>query len=111
MWAEGEIEALSIGVDLEFYWGEKMTPLIYQKYVNAYSMRMNREREAVDASNHLLGLYVRRAVADVLSGKNKYPERPFLAKKQTTLERVYSKEETEAFIASLGKGNPDDSES
>ena len=88
-----------------------MTPNIYDKYVQAYTKKAKRELEAVDMSNYLLGLYIRRAVGDVLAGKNKYPEKPFLAEKETTLERVYSKEETEAFIASLGKENADDAES
>lgn len=88
-----------------------MTPNLYAKHVEAYSKRARREMEAVDMSNYLLGLYIRRAVGDVLSGKNKYPEKPFLAEKETTLKRVYSPEETEAFIASLGKENADDAES
>ena len=88
-----------------------MTPNLYSKHVEAYSKKTRREMEAVDMSNYLLGLYIRRAVGDVLSGKNKYPEKPFLAEKETTLKRVYSQEETEAFIASLGKENADDAES
>ena len=88
-----------------------MTPNLFKKYVQAEQTRLERETRIQDMNNHILGIYIRRAVGDVLSGKNKYPRRPFLEKKQTNLKRALSKEETEAFIAKIGKGIPDDAES
>lgn len=110
MWQDNEIDALSIGLELDFYWGEKMTPIVFKKYCDAYSAKMKREMTAVDVTNHLLGLYIKRAVGDVLAGKNRYPDKPFLSKVNETprLKRVFTEAETEAYLAKIRKEGSDD---
>lgn len=56
--------------------------------------------QVLDMANWQHGIYMKYAIVDAFSSKQspKYPKEPFSTKKHTTLRRVYSKEETEAFI-------------
>lgn len=101
---------MSIGLDLDYYWGTKMTPILFKKHCEAYTMKVKREMTAVDTTNHLLGLYIKRAVGDVLAGKNKYPDKPFLTKlnEKPRFKRMFTVAETEAYLAKMRKEGSDD---
>lgn len=92
-------------MDYEAYWGDNMTPKLLQKYFDAYHKRLKDQMLVNDISNHTLGKYIRSAVGDVLSGKNRYPRKPYMLEQQEKprLSRVLTAEETEAYLAKMAK--------
>lgn len=89
---------MQYGVPLDYYWG-KITPVQLKSYATAYQEKLNDQVKLLDATNHILGGYIRTAISDVIAGKNNYPDEPLTAKRQSTLKRVFTKEETEAYLA------------
>lgn len=103
VWAENETSALTVGVDYEAYWGDNMTPKLLQKYFDAYHKRLKDQMLVNDITNYSLGKYIRTAVGDVLSGKNRYPRKPYMLEEEPKLKRTMSKDETEAYLAKMAK--------
>ena len=99
MWQQSEIDALKVGLSLDYFWGA-ITPKEYLKHVKAYVERLEDQRISTDYTNWLLGMYIGSAVGDIFRKEGtmaKYPKKPHL-QKTSTLNRVYTKEETEAFL-------------
>lgn len=99
-WRYGEIDALKIGLDYEYYWG-KITPAIFAKYCEAYNDRLAEKQKMLDVANWQLGAYVRLAICDAFKQKNAssvYPKHPFSEQQKSTLKRKFTDAETRAFI-------------
>lgn len=96
MWSSQQPMAIKIGLTLKEYWGH-ITPKIVKIYADAYQEKVSDQINMLDATNHILGSYIRIAIGDALSGKSNYPEQPQTAKRRSTL-KLFTKEETDEFI-------------
>ena len=104
IWARVEIDALVVGVSLDYFWGD-ITPKKYKMYVKAYQRRLEDRMYSTDITNHILGLYIRTAIGDALSGTNHYPEKSVMekAKEPKFLKKVFTPEQTEAYLKAQAK--------
>lgn len=75
--------ALVMGVDYELFWS--LDPITLSPFIKAFSIRKKME----DSERWQLGVYIRGAVASVLSKDAKYPTEPIFSKEEA------KKEETE----------------
>jgi hypothetical protein len=55
-----------------------MQPIKFEKYIEAYIERKEREAQEIDVANYNLGKYIAYAVND----PKKYPKKPFLYKEE-----------------------------
>ena len=73
MWRSQEIEALRIGLDLEYFWRLNVKQWI--KHIQAFNETESRRAKEIDQLNHILGKYISFAYHD----PRKYPNTPFLS--------------------------------
>lgn len=78
MWRFYEADAVTIGLDLDYFW--RLTPNQFTKHVEAFNKKQEGRAKDTDALNYLLGKYIGFAVND----PQNYPDSPYL----TPRERV-----------------------
>lgn len=71
MWREGEEDAITVGLDLHYYWS--LNPKQWAKHVKVFNAKERQRIEEIDQLNYLLGRYVAFAVND----PKHYPSKPF----------------------------------
>ena len=79
MWRDIEEDALTIGLDLHYFWS--LTPKQYAKHVKVFNKKEEQRLKESDMLNYLLGKYVVYAFND----PKHYPTKPF-TEKNTQLE-------------------------
>lgn len=72
MWRDLEEEAISIGLDLNYFWSLNVKQ--YAKHIRAYNQKQKERYREVDYMNFMLGKYISFAVNE----PSKYPTKPFL---------------------------------
>ena len=74
MWRDMEEDAITIGLDLHYYWS--LTPKQWAKHIKVFNQREQQRLRETDTFNYLLGKYIAYAVND----PKKYPSKPFTEK-------------------------------
>jgi hypothetical protein len=77
-----------------------MTPILFEKYANAYSKRRQSELELIDTANHQLGRYISFAFHD----PGKYPTEPAFSKSENSNTSVITSDEELERIARIKYG-------
>lgn len=72
MWRDMEEDAITIGLDLHYFWS--LNPKQWAKYLKVFKQKEEQRLKEKDAFNYMLGKYVAFAFNDP---KN-YPSKPFL---------------------------------
>lgn len=101
MWGSGIEDALVAGVPYELYWGD-MTPVLLQKYFNAFDRKQKAQLNLLDTANHVLGIYIRVAIGDALGGKKNYPDKPLI---QKAIDREDQKEMSDEDMVRMAERN------
>jgi hypothetical protein len=74
MWREMEVDAITIGLDLHYFWS--LTPKQWAKHVTAFTEKEKQRLKEKDLFNYMLGKYVAYAFND----PKHYPSKPFTEK-------------------------------
>ena len=74
MWREMEEDAITIGLDLRYFWS--LTPKQWAKHIKVFNEKEKQRLKEKDLFNYLLGKYVAFAFND----PKKYPSKPFTEK-------------------------------
>lgn len=74
MWRELEEEAITIGLDLHYFWS--LNPKQWAKHVNVFNENEKRRLKEKDLFNYMLGKYIGYAFND----PKHYPSKPFTDK-------------------------------
>lgn len=90
MWRDLEEDAITIGLDLHYFWS--LNPKQWAKHVKVFNHKEQQRLNEADLLNYILGKYIAYAVNDP---KN-YPSKPF-TEKNTDLKPMTDEEmETQA---------------
>lgn len=98
MWRDLEEEAITIGLELNYFWSLDVKQ--YAKHVRVYNQKQKERYREVDHMNFLLGKYISFAVNE----PSKYPEKPFLAEEEKHTDMTESEMERQAKINTVLMG-------
>ena len=85
MWRDMEEDAITIGLDLHYFWS--LTPKQWAKHIKVFNQKEHQRIREADALNHILGKYIAYAVND----PKHYPSNPF-TEKNTDLKPMTDEE-------------------
>ncbi|MBQ2870313.1 hypothetical protein IJE86_01285 [bacterium] len=85
MWRDLEEEAITIGLNLHYFWS--LNPKQWAKHIKVFNEKEQLRLKEVDTLNWILGKYIGYAVND----PKKYPKSPF-TEKTTQLEPMTDEE-------------------
>ena len=85
MWRDLEEDAITIGLDLHYFWS--LTPKQFEKHVKVFNQKEQLRFKEIDILNYILGKYVAFAVND----PKHYPKEPY-TQKTTQLEPMTDEE-------------------
>ena len=71
MWRDMEEDAISIGLDLHYFWSLDVKQ--YTKHVKVFNQKEKLRIQEIDGLNHILGKYIAYAFND----PKHYPSKPF----------------------------------
>lgn len=74
MWREMEADAITIGLDLHYFWS--LNPKQWAKHIEVFNKKETQRLKEKDQLNYLLGKYIAYAFND----PKKYPSKPFFEK-------------------------------
>ncbi len=92
MWRDLEEEAISIGLDLHYFWSLDVKQ--YAKHVRVYNQNKKERYREKDFMNYMLGKYISFAVNE----PSKYPNKPFMAEEEKHTDMTESEMERQAKI-------------
>jgi hypothetical protein len=72
MWREMEEDAITIGLDLHYFWS--LNPKQWAKHIKVFNQKEQQRLKEADALNYMLGKYIAFAFND----PKRYPSKPFL---------------------------------
>lgn len=85
MWRDMEEDAITMGLDLHYYWS--LNPKQWAKHVKVFNQKEQQRLKEKDLFNYILGKYIAYAVND----PKKYPDKPF-TEKNTDLKPMTDEE-------------------
>ena len=85
MWREMESDAITIGLDLHYFWS--LNPKQWAKHIEVFKKKEEQRFKEKDLFNYMLGKYVAYAFND----PKRYPSKPF-TEKNTDLEPMTDEE-------------------
>lgn len=86
MWRDMEEDAISIGLDLHYFWSLDVKQ--YTKHVKAFNKRHKQRIKDLDGLNYILGKYIAFAVND----PKRYPNKPIMEMDNTELKPMTDEE-------------------
>ena len=88
-WTELEEIAITIGLDLHYFWS--LNPIQYSKHLKVYEQSQKNKIDEYDAIAHLLGNYLISAIHE----PSKYPKYPYRSKNNEIVDEMMSDDDME----------------